>query len=149
MRWGVPTPSNAPREWQLRVTVLECDGLKKMDLMGHNDVFVKLQVDGVEEPHRSSTLEGGGAAPVWGDGAGETMTFRLGAAPPSIGIEVYDEDLGSADDLIGTHVLEVGTQLGAAEWSLDELGIHFPAYAGTLGEYGDFQFVPYWSAAGE
>ena len=36
-----------------------------------------------------------------------------------------------------------------AEWSLDELGIHFPAYAGTLGEYGDFQFVPYWSAAGE
>lgn len=32
-------------------------------------------------------------------------------------------------------------------WTLDELGIHFPAYAGTMNQYGDFQFVPYWNAA--
>ena len=32
-------------------------------------------------------------------------------------------------------------------WSLDETGIHFPAYDGTMNQYGDFQFVPYWSAA--
>ena len=30
-------------------------------------------------------------------------------------------------------------------WYLDELGIHFPAYDGTLNQYGDFQFVPFWS----
>ena len=34
-----------------------------------------------------------------------------------------------------------------ATWSLDEMGIHFPAYDGTMNQYGDFQFVPYWSAA--
>eukprot|EP01045_Picozoa_sp_COSAG04_P013644 COSAG04_NODE_979_length_9034_cov_2.941354_2_plen_1608_part_00 len=111
MRWGVPAATDAPREWQLQVTVLECDGLKKMDLTAQNDVYVKLEVDGAEEPHRSSTIEGGGTAPVWSEGAGETMTFRLGAAPPSVGIEVYDEDQGSADDLIGTHVLEIGVKL--------------------------------------
>ena len=49
MRWGVPTPPDAPREWQLQVTVLECDELKKMDLTGQNDVYVKLEVDGAEE----------------------------------------------------------------------------------------------------
>ena len=32
-------------------------------------------------------------------------------------------------------------------WNLDELGIHFPAYESTMNQYGDFQFVPYWSAA--
>jgi hypothetical protein len=34
-----------------------------------------------------------------------------------------------------------------ATWSLDDTGIHFPAYDGTMNQYGDFQFVPYWSAA--
>ena len=120
MRWGVPTPTDAPQEWQLQVTVLECDGLKKMDLTGKNDVYVKFRVDGAEEPRRSSTIEGGGAAPVWGSGTGETMTFRLGAPPPSVGIEVFDEDKGSADDLIGTHVLEVGTQIGGEEWNMED-----------------------------
>ena len=32
-----------------------------------------------------------------------------------------------------------------SSWYLDDLGIHFPSYDGTLGEYGDFQFVPFWS----
>ena len=32
-----------------------------------------------------------------------------------------------------------------SSWYLDSLGIHFPAYEGTLNQYGDFQFVPYWS----
>ena len=31
-------------------------------------------------------------------------------------------------------------------WNLDELGLHFPAYESTLEQYGEFQFVPYWSA---
>lgn len=30
-------------------------------------------------------------------------------------------------------------------WNLDELGLHFPAYESTLEQYGEFQFVPYWS----
>ena len=33
------------------------------------------------------------------------------------------------------------------EWTLDETGIHFPAYDGTMNQYGSFQFVPYWSEA--
>ena len=36
-----------------------------------------------------------------------------------------------------------------SEWSLDGLGIHFPSYEGTLDQYGDFQFVPYWSTTAE
>ena len=32
-----------------------------------------------------------------------------------------------------------------SSWYLDNLGIHFPAYEGTLNQYGDFQFVPFWS----
>ena len=30
-----------------------------------------------------------------------------------------------------------------SSWYLDELGIHFLAYEGTLNQYGDFQFVPF------
>ena len=33
------------------------------------------------------------------------------------------------------------------EWTLDESGIHFPAYDETMNQYGSFQFVPYWSEA--
>ena len=36
-----------------------------------------------------------------------------------------------------------------SEWSLGGLGIHFPSYEGTLDQYGDFQFVPYWSTTAE
>ena len=36
-----------------------------------------------------------------------------------------------------------------SEWSLGGLGIHFPSYEGTLDQYGDFQFVPYWSTTVE
>ena len=32
-----------------------------------------------------------------------------------------------------------------SSWYLDEWGIHFPSYEGTLDQYGDFQFVPFWS----
>gem|GEM_PF-901650 len=34
-------------------------------------------------------------------------------------------------------------------WFLDETGIHFPAYSGTMNQYGDFQFVPFWSTPSE
>ena len=32
-------------------------------------------------------------------------------------------------------------------WELNETGIHFPAYDGTMNQYGSFQFVPFWSPA--
>ena len=121
MRWGVPPPLSAPREWRLQIKVLECADLKKMDLTGQNDVYVKVHADGAEGKNRTSTVEGGGAAPVWKgeDGDGESVTFRLRAAPASLGFEVYDEDQGSADDLIGTHCLEIGTQVGAGKWNTE------------------------------
>ena len=120
MRWGHPPPAlDAPKLWQVRVKVLECASLKKMDLLGKNDVYVKVHVGGSAGPQRTVTIDGGGAEPKWGSGAGEVMTFELSEPPPSVGIEVFDEDR-DADDLIGGNVFELGTKVGdRKEWSAE------------------------------
>lgn len=120
LRWAAPPPAlDAPKLWQLRAKVLECDNLKKMDLMGKNDVYVRLNVAGSTGPQRTITIDGGGADPKWGGGAGEELTFEMSEPPPSVGIEVFDEDR-DADDLIGGHVFELGTKLNTTkEWSVE------------------------------
>ena len=119
LRWCVPEPVDATPTWQLRVSVIECDNLKKMDIIGKNDVYVMCTVDG-ETPRRTSTIEGGGASPLWDGGAGETFLFPFASPPPSLGIEVYDEDR-DADDLIGKHVLELSSKLSGLNkpWSAE------------------------------
>jgi hypothetical protein len=61
-------------------------------------------VDG--DSRRSSTTTDGGAAPVWGSGAGETQLFDHADIPNAVRIDVFDEDIGSASDLIGSRTVD-------------------------------------------
>ena len=105
--------------WELRTTVLECVDLPKMDTIGKNDVYATVNVEGLPAL-RTMTVEDGGAMPVWKDGEG-LLALVLGAAPTALGIRVFDEDVGSADDVIGTAVLPLGPAL------------HYPAAASAAG----------------
>lgn len=95
----------SPDTGLLLLTVIEAEGLKKMDMFGKNDVYVtaslkKTETDVVEL--RTSTIEGGGSDPRWKGGQGETLSFD-GVDPdslPVLRVSVFDEDKGG-DDLIG------------------------------------------------
>ena len=64
----------------LLVTMILAKELKNMDtLFGDNDVYVKVQVNGVEK--RTSTVKDAGARAVWGKGRGETLVFGSEEAP--------------------------------------------------------------------
>lgn len=91
---------------RLRVTILSASKLPKMDLFGENDPYIVLNVEGVKK--RTTTLEGAGSSPAWGHGMGERFDFFCIEMPPYLHLTAYDEDIGSADDLIGTvnHPLE-------------------------------------------
>jgi len=107
---------------RFRIAVLQCRSLAKADLSGYNDPFVSLQVDHLEEV-RTATIDQGGVAPVWGGGGGETLLFDELTAPPAmVEVKVWDEDPGghSADDLIGSHQLDLDGELKIApdhDWS--------------------------------
>jgi hypothetical protein len=69
----------------LELVVMQARGLTKMDRFGENDPYVTLKVpmynaerglwgDGLHR--RTVTLEGGGAAPVWGHGEGQAFGAR-------------------------------------------------------------------------
>jgi hypothetical protein len=88
---------------------MECAGLPKMDRFGKNDVYAAVSVEGVQSL-RTSTAEDAGEAPVWRDGEG-LLVHIMHAAPAALGIRVFDEDVGSADDLIGTTVIPLGPAL--------------------------------------
>ena len=126
LRWVVAEPalpipegdSAAPQEWVLQATVVACSGLKKMDAFGKNDVYVRVNALGERDGKRTRTIEEGGEAPVWGDGAGEVLNMWLNEAPPAVGIEVFEQDKLSSD-LIGCHVIEVGTALSDSEWKTE------------------------------
>ena len=97
-----PEPGSVRQgERQLQVALLECRGLKKMDgRFGSNDVFVTLDLDG--DAQKSSTVDDGGAAPAWRGGAGESFVFGALGLPRRLRVEAFDEDVGSADDSIGS-----------------------------------------------
>ncbi len=118
LRWAAPMPVNAPMEWQLHATVLECRGLKKMDTFGKNDVYVRLHAHGAKSSERTTTVEEGGAAPKWGTETtpGEGLDLQLSGRPPALGIEVWEEDQLKSD-LIGCSVLELGTKITKDGWS--------------------------------
>ena len=126
----------------LVITVLECRGLPKMDLFGKNDPFVEVNLTTTEgqswreklksmhqETRTTSTIDGGGAAPQWNSGAGEQLTFDVGRRRPgqktAVRVRVYDEDTGSANDLIGTHTFELPVsgpeQEGGPVWNRSEV----------------------------
>jgi hypothetical protein len=107
-----PTPRGA-----LKVTVIEAKGLKKMDTFGKNDPYCIVAING--ESRRTKTVDGGGAAPVWGeDGHGEVLNFELERAV-AVEVACYDEDAGK-DDLIGTAIVELDHAPEGQDWELQD-----------------------------
>ena len=112
-----PEPPNIK---MLRVTVFSGNDLPKMDLMGDNDPYCVVSVDGVGM--RSPTVDGGGASPVWGAGAGEFVEFFITQIPHSIIVECFDEDVG-ADDLIGQSLVKIHKEPPKRRWIRDETSV--------------------------
>eukprot|EP01052_Picozoa_sp_SAG31_P014878 SAG31_NODE_939_length_10873_cov_5.403843_9_plen_354_part_00 len=108
-----PTPLGA-----LEVVVLEARKLKKMDTFGKNDPYCIVSVNG--ERRRTSTIDGGGANPVWGDpqDPGEALHFELEQAL-AVEIACYDEDAGQ-DDLIGTALVDLDHAPEGRDWELQD-----------------------------
>ena len=122
LRWDEPAllvggaqPADSSPSWHLRVDVIECNGLPKMDMNSANDPYVEVSVEGAKQRMlRSSTVHGGGANPRWQ--AGETMVFELLEHPPSVGLVVYDEDKITRNDVVGNAVIELGVDILGNAW---------------------------------
>jgi Ca2+-dependent lipid-binding protein len=102
----------------LEVTLVEARDLKKMDLLGKNDPYVVITVEG--RTMRSTTIDGGGAKPSWcvDGGGGEVLEFEVEQAV-SVELAVYDEDQ-DADDLIGTAIVELDHAPEDQDWALED-----------------------------
>ena len=85
----------------------------------HRCVYLRLLV--ISRPWLRDWLshqrrEDAGSNPQWGTDQtpGEAISLTLAGPPPSLGIEVWEED-ALKSDMIGCHVLDVGTQIGPAK----------------------------------
>lgn len=101
-------------EFKLSATVIECEKLPKSDTFGKNDVYVGLAA--ARQSRRTQTLNGAGANPIWCGGDGEKLYWNLAEAPPHLDVTVYDEDVGSADDLIGQCRIPLKQHLSNSAW---------------------------------
>ena len=120
VKWAVPVSRTNDDGRQLHVTVFSATKLKKMDLFGENDVYCSVHVG--SKMKRTTTIEGGGANVSWGGAAGETSTFvLLDECPTHVEVRVFDEDVGSADDLIGVAFLDFEEQDASADWTIDKV----------------------------
>ena len=81
---------------KLYVTVVSASGLPKKDLLGENDPFVVVSVNGVTS--RTSAAYAAGADPSWGRGGqGERLSFLCKDIPSCVSITVLDDDFNLAD----------------------------------------------------
>lgn len=88
--------------------------------VGKNDPYVTVTLAG--HTLRTTTIDGGGAAPVWGggeqgidgddDARGEKLVFDVGPSglPGSMLVCCMDEDVVDADDFIGECEIPLSTQ---------------------------------------
>ena len=100
----------------LSATVVECAALKKMDLVGKNDVYVTcgLGRDGAPtHTKRTTTIAGGGSSPRWRGGKGETLEFEDVRPDGAVVFQAWDEDRGSDDDLIGQCRVDLAELVGS------------------------------------
>lgn len=122
-KWEVPAsrlnPGKPEEMRQLHITVFSASKLKKMDLIGDNDVYCSIRVSGKEK--RTTTIIDGGSDCAWGGTAGETHTFKLlPECPTCVEIRCMDEDVGSADDVIGVGFLDFEEQPADKDWTIDK-----------------------------
>ena len=72
--------------------------------MGDNDPYIQICID--ETAARTSVVDGGGAAPSWGEG--EVLEFfPCVSGIPTMVLKCFDEDVGSADDELGVCTLNL------------------------------------------
>jgi hypothetical protein len=104
----------------LAVTVYRAKGLKDMDLLGKNDNYVKVFVNGEEK--RTTILENTGAAPMWGAQLkgkpgceGECFEYEGVDKISSVQFQCFDFDEGGdeTDDMIGQCSLPLGEVVDA------------------------------------
>ncbi|KAJ3016322.1 hypothetical protein HKX48_004078 [Thoreauomyces humboldtii] len=96
----------------LIVKVVSVAGLKDMDTVGKNDVYVKLSVDG-HHWQKTSVQRGAGSSAVW-----KNETFQFDVVPSAVNklhVEVYDKD-PVKDDKLGHDTVTLPT--AAAEQDL-------------------------------
>ena len=105
-----------PELRRLRVTVFAAKGLPKKDAFGLNDPYAEVSVDGRRQ--RTTTISGGGSAPSWQSGRGESKLWSIGSddfpgAPSTVEIVLFDEDQGSKDDMIGSATMDLSVESAA------------------------------------
>eukprot|EP01052_Picozoa_sp_SAG31_P006069 SAG31_NODE_275_length_18666_cov_8.489309_12_plen_1217_part_00 len=104
-----------PPQIQFVVTIYEARGLKRMDLIGENDTYALVTVAGVTK----QTVTISGRRPAWGikEGHGQELIFHVDKMPDRLDIRLYDEDESSADDQIGSVILDSSARFGdGKEW---------------------------------
>lgn len=120
----------------LVVTVYRAKGLKDVDMIGSNDNYVKIFVNGGDdagEEQRTTVLDNTGANPMWGEQdnsrtgcLGETFEFENIDMIESIAFQCWDEDEGMGDandDLIGqcslplAEVIDFEREAGGHSWT--------------------------------
>lgn len=129
-RWQHPIVAGSGQPWQLDATVFEAVDLPKIAMLtdlnsvGSNSPYVRFTVESFDAQtfqrktvgHATSTATRSGSQPKWGVGCGlaekwnqimgESVQFHLADAPPSLGIELWNND-PSGDALIGVHVMQM------------------------------------------
>ena len=120
MHWR-PKP---PLLMQLDVVVAECEGLANVEqflcFTGENDPYVRVTANGVNK--QTDFIDGGGANPKWNtDGQdGSLLPFAVSELPDAIWVRVFDQDEGSADDLIGIGKIDLSGKPRDTQWFLDD-----------------------------
>jgi hypothetical protein len=113
-----------PLTGSMTLTIFEASDLKSVDTFGSNDVFIRVRVPGAEAEQQTPTLDGAGAQARWNGESGHVLTFdvsllRAHWPPPLLEITAFDENVGSADVLIGGIEIELEHTADDAPLSLD------------------------------
>lgn len=94
---------------KMTVTVYEANDLKSVDTFGANDVYARITTAGQDK--RTRVLQGAGSSAKWGP-EGEKLVFdvslfRDAFPPPQLVVDLFDENIGEKDLLIGSFSLEL------------------------------------------
>jgi hypothetical protein len=84
---------------RLIATIMSARGLQNKDLLGKNDVYVVVYVDG--ERKQTTTLDNAGANASWNGKHGEALEFDIDGSVDTVELECWDADENDDDDLIG------------------------------------------------
>eukprot|EP01052_Picozoa_sp_SAG31_P012425 SAG31_NODE_727_length_12536_cov_2.306022_2_plen_841_part_00 len=121
---------------RLEVLIFEAQALPRMEIVGKNDPYAAIRLDGFSDSvrdeeddercavKRTKTVEGGGKNPKWssrrGTEAGELVAFELRRMPSAVVIQVFDEEMDGADRLIGECAVDLGMMSHDTDWDMHD-----------------------------